>query len=59
MPKKKISVSVDENTDATADIKVSIVGIQPLELHADLGRQDLNEIFKKVEDKINEIIRKI
>lgn len=34
-------------------------GIQPLELNVDLGRTDLNEVFKKVEDKINEIINKL
>lgn len=30
---------------------------EPLSLNLDFGRQDLNDNFKKIQDKINELIR--
>lgn len=34
------------------------VKIHPLHLNLDLGRQDLNENFHKIQEKINELINK-
>ena len=60
MPKtKKPTVTVSE-PEATIQKVVWInAPIDSFVLNADLGRQDLNETFKKVEDKINELIKKV
>jgi len=46
------SVTTDEKVVVKSDF------IALLELNIDLGRQDLNNMVGKLEDKINELVRK-
>lgn len=58
--KKKIETEVNATTNST-DPELSkklVYGISPLELTIDLGRHDLNDVVGKLQDKINELIRK-
>ncbi len=57
MPKKKIEVRVD--TTMQPEVKLVWDQVLPLELNVDFNRQDLNEAFKKVETKLNEVIKKL
>lgn len=41
------------------EIKVVANNVEFLGLNLDLGRQDLNDNFRAIQEKINEIIRKI
>lgn len=52
-PIEPVSTTVHPEVDVKFETE-----IKPLELNPNLGRDDLNEAFKKVEDKINELIRK-
>lgn len=61
MAKKKIvevpQVNPPVNSTSGVDYKF-VVGIEPLGASPDLGREDLNQAFKSLIDKINEIIKK-
>jgi len=56
MPNKKKEKKVvgNETTSTTLTAPAEVTW----SLNAQTGRQDLDELFKKVEDKLNEIIRK-
>lgn len=60
--KKKIDTEVNETTNASnpelVEQIIFEVETKPIELSLDLGRQDLNENFTKIQEKINEIIKK-
>ena len=60
--KKKQLGAVEVKTEvATTNpyIEVTLVNsIQPLGLNLDVGRQDLDDNFRKIQEKINELIRK-
>lgn len=55
MPKK---IKVEPKEEPKLNIVLESSLVEPLTLHADFGRADLNAAFQKVEDKINELIRK-
>ncbi len=59
-PKGVIETFVDKVTNSTNPHIKPIFNpkIEPLGLNLDLGRQDLNENFHKIQEKINELIRK-
>lgn len=56
-----IETNVDEVTNSTnPDIKILYPAlIVPLELNVDLGRQDLNDVVGKLQEKINELVTKV
>ena len=54
--KEKLQESETMNSTIPETVKVEL-GTQPLALNLDLGRQDLNDNFRKVQEKINELIK--
>lgn len=48
-----VSSTVSENVVLVPD------EIKPLDLNVDLGRTDLNELVGKIQDKINELVKKV
>jgi hypothetical protein len=59
-PKAKEAVNESEvQYTSEPQIKVVSSDIALLGLNLDLGRQDLNDNFHAIQDKINEIIKKV
>lgn len=63
MPRKKkveevVEVPYFSEPEATIQRVTIVHGIQPLGLSLDVGREDLNENFRKIQEKINELINK-
>lgn len=56
-----VVTEIDANTNSTsANLPVVFEqSITPLELNPNLGRQDLNEMVERLQEKINEIIKKV
>lgn len=57
--KKKAEPLDPVNTTVAEGVKIKFdTSIQPLDLSLDFGRNDLNEAVGKIQDKINELIKK-
>ena len=60
MAKKETKFQETETLNSTIPETINVryeEPIQPLALNLDLGRQDLNDNFRKVQEKINELIK--
>ena len=54
--KVKMQESPVMNSTVTEEIKIHFQHLHPLSLNLDLGRQDLNENFHKIQEAINQLI---
>lgn len=58
--KKKEIVKEEESSDIISRMVLDTPSdITPLDLNIDLGRTDLNDLVGKIQDKINELVRKV
>lgn len=57
-PKKRSNMAKKKLEEVVETSSVEETGIAPLALSLDFGREDLNQVFGKLQDKINELIKK-